>query len=591
MGAVMRHRFFPAWLLRARASVAVACLSLAPALARADVVVESIMYRSPEMAVPSVVRQFPPGIMARWLQAFDRPEIEMRREAALAVVKAQSRGMTGLKATVPMLKKEMERTEQHPSVRLAAARALVELDAKETASVLHEWSAKGDPDLAEVIEPALARWRHGPAREEWLARIAPEKPLRRPAIRAIQCLAIAGDEKAIPRLRELTLSPTMTPMVRLEAARALGTLRTTGGEADAATLATNQTPAGMNARLCGAWTLRRHSGDAAVRQLQVFARDTDPSVAQVALTRLIEIDPTLAEPAINSSLASADAGVRELGVEILFKRPTDDRVRLLGESLSDKHPDVRSKARRSLRELAVKFSPQVIAAGVKALAGSDWRGREQSAFLLAQLDHKPASSRLVEVLRDERPESAIAAAWALRILAVPSTYPKAVEHFKEYYPQREETDWRDRQLCQLAQLFGQARHAPASDALKAVIPPRSPASGRIETRAAGAWAMGLILEGKPDPEIAGLMDGRMNAIFPVDVEHELVRSMCAISLGRMKAIDKLPTIKKFHSYKQPSFQRVSNSCGWAVEQLTGEKVPPPGVETAMQMLWFITPLE
>ena len=126
MGAVMRHRFFPAWLLRARASVAVACLSLAPALARADVVVESIMYRSPEMAVPSVVRQFPPGIMARWLQAFDRPEIEMRREAALAVVKAQSRGMTGLKATVPMLKKEMERTEQHPSVRLAAARALVD---------------------------------------------------------------------------------------------------------------------------------------------------------------------------------------------------------------------------------------------------------------------------------------------------------------------------------------------------------------------------------------------------------------------------------------------------------------------------------
>ena len=48
------------------------------------------------------------------------------------------------------------------------------------------------------------------------------------------------------------------------------------------------------------------------------------------------------------------------------------------------------------------------------LATPRWRALEQATILLAVLDHKPAAPRLVDLLRFERPEVFVAAAWGLR---------------------------------------------------------------------------------------------------------------------------------------------------------------------------------
>ncbi len=564
-------------------------IALTASTVRADDPVQSLREHSPEIALPKVVRTFPEKLPALWLEALGRPEADLRCQAALAIAKAHSLGMTGLQSTTPTLVRELDLVGQHPSVHLAIAKALVVLDAKEASAPLFKLASSGDLELREIIEPALARWGYAPAKEDWLKRLEQPAPRGRMAVLAIQSLATAGEAKAVPRLRELVFATESPAQIRLEAAKALGALRMTGAEADAEKLAADASAKGMIHRLAGAWLLRKHGGDDAIRRLRGFALDPEPSVALVALTRLVEIDPALVEPVLASALASPDANVRALGVEVLFRRPSETHIRQLGDRLSDAHPDVRSQARRALRELAAKFRGGVIAECDRALAGADWRGREQSAILFGQLDHKPAAMKLVGVLSDERPDAAIAAAWGLRVLAVPETFPKAFEHFVKHTAKGEPPEWRDRQLSHVAQQLGQARYAPADGALRAIVPPTVLAG--TETRASACWALGLIHEGKSAPDVAGALAKRLAAVGPVDIEVEAVRRMCAVSLGRIKAMEQLPMLRSFYFDRKPSFNPVNNACGWAVEQLTGEKMPPPDVIDVPQRTWFLIPID
>src|SRR4029077_8544013 len=121
---------------------------------------------------------------------------------------------------------------------------------------------------------------------------------------------------------------------------------------------------------------------------------------------LLEIDPKLAVPMLESLLSSPDATLRSFAVEILLRQPTQERIRLLAGRLDDPHPEVRAKACRSLRELAAKkeFRERVITEATRVLAMRQWRGLEQATILLTWLDYKPAAGRLVELLRFDRPE-------------------------------------------------------------------------------------------------------------------------------------------------------------------------------------------
>src|SRR5262249_36068263 len=152
--------------------------------------------------------------------------------AALSIALAHERGMKGLGQSVPMLVRELERPGQHPSVQVAAARALVALGAKDAGASLLRIAGAGDVDLGEIVDPALAKWDYGPARVEWLSRLE-KPPYRRSTILAIRGLAAVGEEKAVVRLRELAMSSDVSASVRLEAAKGLGALRQSGSEADA----------------------------------------------------------------------------------------------------------------------------------------------------------------------------------------------------------------------------------------------------------------------------------------------------------------------------------------------------------------------
>jgi HEAT repeat protein len=562
-----------------------------------DEVIDSPMYRSPDLPVPPVETVFPEGLKELWLRALKRPEVEMRTQAAVSISRAHLRGMKGLDVAVPDLVALLDAPDQHPAVRLAAAKALVDLGARQAAPNLLARAQAEGAEFREAVEPALASWDHRPARTLWLARLdAPATPVRS-LVLAIRALAVVREEQAVPALLKLTAAGGASAPVRLEAARALGAIRASGLEKDAEALASDNSSNGLVGRLAAAHLLSRHSGPDAVALLQRLARDPEPAVTAVAADRLIALDPELAAPLLDQLLGSPAPDVRSLGVEALFRAPTGERVRRLGDRLGDAHPDVRKKTRQHLRELAAKdaFKPRVLEEGTRVLAGNDWRGLEQATILLTQLEHRPSADRFVELLTAARPEVFITAAWGLRKLAVPGTLTRVRQYVEDELGRlhamralagrKNDPELIDHQLSQLNQFMGLERYQEAEPLLRKFVPKQGQPGG--ESRGAAIWALGLLHEGKADAVLATELEGRItdNGVPP---ELDQVRWMAAVTLGRMKATQSLPTLRKFVS-ADPGEGPVANVMGWAVAQITGETLRPPEPHRRTFRDWFLGP--
>jgi hypothetical protein len=345
--------------------------------------------------------------------------------------------------------------------------------------------------------------------------------------------------------------------------------------------------------------LHQHRSEEALRLLQGLARDVEPAVAAIAVARLLEVDPKLVVPARDLVLASPDPKLRSLGVEVLFREPAGKHLPLLADRLNDVHPEVRLQARRSLHDLAARMElrPGVIAEGARMLATGEWRALEQATILLAQLDHKPAAGRLVELLTFDRPEVFVTAAWGLRHLAVPETLPRVLAHVEaalagRFIPSGPDKslhfESRDHQLSQLNQLLGKQKYATADAALRQFIPKMGKPVGP-ESRAAAIWALGLIHEGKTVSDLAAALEARLNDLSSIPPEDIRVAMMSAITLGRMKAKEALPSLRTHYRDRKPSPDPINNASGWAIEQITGEIMPAPEPIKKAQREWVLVP--
>jgi HEAT repeat protein len=591
LGRTRRRAIAVSALLAALASGYVVLAT--PTSPGAEVEIDSARRQDPKIEIPSPNVAFSPTLKPLWLEALARPEADLKRQAAQTIAMAHRRGMSDLGDTAPALVEAMDAPDQAPVVVLAAAEALVTLDARQTAPVLLKHAVRDGLDVAQIVEPALARWDYEPARKLWLDRLSEPRPPRRLLVLAIRGVAVVGEERAEPRLREMAMASDVAPDLRLEAARALGKLRTEGLEEDARKLAADRSAERIVDRLVAASLLGGHRGKAAEALLSELALDPEPSVAAIALERLLEIDPMLVVPIAEPTIANDDANVRRLGARALVAWHTPEAIGLLGPMLDDPHPKVRSYVRRSLVKLAseAKLAQPVIEAGVEMLAGERWRGLEQATILLVALDHKPATGRLVELLEFERPEVFVAAAWGLRRLAVPATleamFDKARRETEKIEAAGSLDSGRSDQLCQLIEAFGQMKYAPSDPLLRRYIPKRSPFGE--PARAAAIWTLGHLHAGQPEPELVKLFAGRLSDLDPMFPEVFEVRLMSAVSLGRMRAEAALPTLRQFLEQESPETP-IGYACGWAIHQITGEPIPKPVIPDAYRMGWFLEPV-
>src|SRR5438034_11564527 len=107
------------------------------------------MYKAPDTPGPRTVDVFPKGVAQLWRKAFERPgaEAEMRCRVADAVVRAKQRGADGLEIFLTPFRAALDQPDQHPTVQLAVARALVALQARDAAPSLLRIARAGGVEL------------------------------------------------------------------------------------------------------------------------------------------------------------------------------------------------------------------------------------------------------------------------------------------------------------------------------------------------------------------------------------------------------------------------------------------------------------
>lgn len=551
---------------------------------------DTVYPTDPAFATAPTVPGFPPRLKTLWLEALARPEIDLKRKAADTIAIAKRHGMPNLEDTSPRLVAELEAPQANPTVKLAAARALITLDARQTADVLMKHALADSWDIAQLIEPALARWKHAPMTEVWLKRLNDPATRPRSLLLTIQCLGTAEIKTAVPRLRELALNKQLSPDVRLTAARVLAPLKPEKSEEDARQLAAGDPVANRIDHLVAATLLTRHQGAPAEQLLLQLAVDPEPAVDAIALRRLLELNPLLAEPINDQIMINADGNVRILAAQIFQGQKTVAAVGHLGVLLDDVHPKVRTTAQEALIELAKidTLNATVRETGMKVLALDAPRGLEQAALVLGGIDHKPAADRLLQLLYHANGKVSITAAWALRRLLVPATAQPIFEKVKadtekSMIPLPLDAVYDSgaiaamyKQQQHLLEALGLMRHRAAESLLIMYLPTPpirlNPPDIRLDTvwvhelRVRAIWALGKIFENDPQPSVVKSLSEKLDA-----PDTDEVGAGCAISLGRMQAKSVLPQLRK--QFEPGSeYNILKFGCAWGVAKLTGEPI-------------------
>ena len=550
--------------------------------AGAEIQPDFAMDSDPRIEAPAATKDFGTRLLPLWRQALARPEQDLQRKAAETIALAHQMGMPGLIETLPRLKAVLLADESLPAVRYAAAKAIIALNARESAPELLDASQRFGADIRQLIEPALAAWDFAPMRAIWLARLTDSTTRHRDLVLAIRGVGRVNEVAALPRLLEVVRDAARTPDVRIEAARAAGLLADQGLEADAAREFDDARPASLTGRICAVRLLARHASQVARQQLLAAAIDTEPVVAAAAMRRLFEIDPELLLPLAESALHNADAHVRQAGVDAFVSRPNPDRMRIVSRLLDDPHPTVRKNVREALFQLAATegLNESIRDSAVKVLGDDSWRGQQQAALLIGALDHEPAAGRLLELLGAKRPEAFVTAAWALRKLEVEKALPAMLDQANRQTARSQSGEFAtglDEQVGHLLEAFGRMKYAPAEPLLRQYVPKNAMLGER--SRSAAIWSLGLIQEGKLDDALASQLIARLTDLSMPPSEYELVRHMSAVTLARMNAVTHAKAIRDYMG-PGPNWSRSGIAMRWSVMRLTGEQLVEPGVASS-----------
>lgn len=561
-------------------------------LEAAEILPDFVMYRDPDLPEPVVIKQLDATLLPLWRQVLVRPESDYQRLAAEAIAEAAEDGYPDLEPAIDELLRGLSADETRPSARFAAARALIALDVRSSADTLFAVSQQHDFHLRLLVEPTLAAWKFEAILPVWQERIRDPLTNRRELKLALDGVAAMQDATVLESLLDIVHSADRPSDIRFAAAVAAGAVANNGLEPAAERLLGLQQVQSLH-QLCAVSLLSRHTSETAQSLLTQLAQSEEPTVVERALGCLLAIDPQLVIPLAEGAMQNVDPKVRRRGADGYVALPTSDRIASLSHLLNDLHPDVRTSIRDDMVILArqSEFDEVVRATAFEVLAGDNWRGQEQAAILLGALDHEPAADRLLELLSSPRSEVMIAAAWSLKVLAIPETLPAVFEHAQFQTVERRAgraTDGLDQQVAHLFEMMAQMNHAPVDAMLREYVP-KSRVNGYF-SRGAAIWGLGLLHAGAPDEGLAAQLVERMNdTADPFNPEMDIVFIMSAVSLGRMQVESQLSALRGRLEATHPH-DPVSYAIRWSIHEITGEEFPELDPVIRGRAGWFLEPL-
>lgn len=558
-----------------------------------EIPVDDIMDQDPLLVLPGRMFIYSKSLKPLWLKALARPDAETRRLAADTFTIAVARNFPDMADAGPALV-DVAVNDKDPVTRRAAARAAVALDSRSAAATLWKLANNDGLLMAQIVEPALARWKFSDAGPVWRGRLERLDGERAYLLLAIDCVAVAGDIDAVELLLKLAGNDLAPGEIRTAAAIAAGKLKDSGlAEAASAAIAQKNRPEHLG-RLVAALLLRRHRDDAALKRLTSLASDTEPAVAAAAIASLWAAGRQHALPFAAPNIAAPDANLRRLAAELLCEEGGAESITRLGPMLDDRNPAIRrfvaSRFVRFANQTDATLRKAVVEQATAMLAGDRWRGLEQAALVLGSLDHEPAADRLVALLTNGRGEVRVASGWALRRLKVEATYSAILAHAVEVektIAKEEAGSPTTKQLSQIFQLFGEVRYKEAERLMRKFVP-KSPLDQRV--RGAAVWSLGYLYLDNPKSDLPKVLAERLADNASPMPELDYVRQMSGIALGRMRAEAELETLRRFAKVDGPN-TKVGRGCGWSIERMTGEKMGPGTDRQDGVLGWFLESLQ
>ncbi len=570
---------------------------LGPLQPRVDGWIGLPMYQDPLIEpVPTRVI-LDPAALALWIEALRGEIASDRRQAAEAIRRASSDGLDGFGAAVPVLT-QVVREDPVPRVRAAAAAALDTLDDPAAAEALAAVIDGNDPDIVLTADRALIRWRHQPATAAWMTRLTDaDEPL---ALRlsAIEALGALTHTPAAEPLAAMVPDDGLPFALRLAAARGLGQIQQEGLGTLARPLAQSTS---ARERLLAVYLLTHHPEWPRTDWMLALAQDADAAVSATALQSLNRRPESAATIREMESRLTLD-GRPNVRLQVAIARGRavpDEAAPLLAEMLDDPSVAVRSFARDRLIEVAGETGGHAPVAGavLRVLENpAGWRAAEQAALVAGRIDLDASAPALIVLMTHDRPEVRLASTDALCRIEVQAVLPRMLERAEQLTQRVSSFDAEaapasrqsaNHELTQLFQAFGRMGYTDAVPLLKRYVA-KSTTFGSA-ARGAAVYALGKILEGQNDDNLAGQLRGRLADVAGMEPESQEVRHFAAITLGRLKAQNQLNALRKFA--EEEADGEIGEACRWAIGQITGSLPPAPEARSSYSRGYFLEPAE
>ena len=548
------------------------------------------MLLEPHMIVPPSPRE----LDARYVPLFDKTlrdtaDAELLETAALSLARIAHEKLQDISVSSDILLRHLE-TNPDLRVRFACARALINSDLPQSAAAILTLNEHADDSQRLWIEPALAHWKVAPAAAMWKQRLTSKQATSTGVSLACNGLAALDDKSVSELFVSLLQNPLLPYEKRLAAAKALCIVNPEMANDEAAAFVSGDV---LDRRL-GVELLSSPRPDA---QATLATLCTDPSdgIASAAWLSLFRLNPDLLIEALPTGRNHRDAEIRMAAARIMARFPTSERAGWLHEQLSDVHLQVRNVARAmsfqvaeeqpALREEIIRMAGDRLSA-----TPDDWQGIEQCLLLLGQLRATQFSDRCVPLLEHSRYEVLVTSAWLLHLFpdaAVQDAVKDRLKRNEQRFATLADSDF-GQQSSYLIQYTGLLRLTDMQPFLEPNFKKSTP--GGYYKRAAAMWALGLLHENDPNPDLVKSLLERLadrNSPMP---DFEIVRRMSAIALGCMRAKTGVPGLQEaFELDSLPSF--IPDSARWSLGMI-GEQMPDPLLPSIQYVGgWKLNPLD